>query len=79
VSGEYAMVGYSVVTVSETDRKSLIYLSISHSSEPFNNGSTNQHALWVQDSGEPKESCIVIFRFQYSHITAMQEYPIVFW
>ena len=42
---------------------SVVGLSICHSSEPFNNGSTDRHAVWVEDSGGPKESCIVIFGF----------------
>ena len=40
-----------------------VCLSICHSSEPFNNGSTDWHAVWVEDSGGHSESCIVIFGF----------------
>jgi len=41
----------------------LVYLSISHSSESFNNSSTDRHAIWVEHSGRPMQSCIVIFGF----------------
>ena len=41
----------------------MVGLSICHSSEPFNNGSTDRHAVWVEDSSGPKESCTVIFGF----------------
>jgi len=40
-----------------------VCLLICHSSEPFNNSSADRHAIWVEDSGGPKESCIVIFGF----------------
>jgi len=39
-----------------------VRLSICHSSEPFNNSSTNQHAIWVEDLGG-RSDCIVIFGF----------------
>ena len=42
---------------------SMVSLSICHNSEPFNNGSTDRHAIWVEDSAGPKESCIIIFSF----------------
>jgi len=41
----------------------LVYVSICHSCEPFGKGSTSRHAVWVEDSGGPKVSCIVIFGF----------------
>jgi len=41
----------------------LVGLSICHSTEHFNNGSTDQYAIWVEDSSGPMESCIVIFGF----------------
>ena len=47
-----------------------VCLSICYSSEPLNNGSTDRRAIWVQDSGGPKESCIVIFGFNIH--TSMQ-------
>jgi len=36
----------------------MVGLSICRSSEPFNNDSTDRHAVWVEDSGGPIESCI---------------------
>jgi len=32
--------------------------SVCHTSEPYKNGCTNRDAVWVEDSGEPKEPCI---------------------
>jgi len=54
-----------------------VCLSICHSSEPFSNGSTDRHVVWVEDSGGPKEIMYCYFGFQYSHIAAMQEHPSV--
>jgi len=33
---------------------SVVYLSVSHSSEPCKNGWTNQDAIWDEDSGGPR-------------------------
>jgi len=33
-------------------------LSLGHTSEPCKNGCTDQDAVWVGDSGGPKEPCI---------------------
>jgi len=32
--------------------------SVCHTSEPCKNGWTDRDAIWVEDSGGPKESCI---------------------
>jgi len=34
--------------------------SVCHNSEPCKNCSTNQDAVWVEDSGRPKEPCTVL-------------------
>jgi len=38
-------------------------LSVCHSSEPYKNGSTDRDAVWVEDSGAPKEPCIRLSRY----------------
>jgi len=43
----------------------------------FSNGSTDWHAVWVEDSGWGQEIMCCCFQFQYSHITTTQEYPSV--
>jgi len=35
-----------------------VCLSVCHSNEPCKNGSTDRDAVWVEDSGGPKEPCI---------------------
>jgi len=35
-----------------------VKLSVYHSSEPCRNGSTDPHAVWIEDTGGPKEPCI---------------------
>ena len=37
---------------------SVVCRSVCHSSEPCKNGSTDRNAVWVEDSGGPKEPSI---------------------
>jgi len=37
---------------------SVVCRSVCHSSEPYKNGWTDREAVWVEDSGWPKEPCI---------------------
>jgi len=41
-----------------TDLSSVVCQSVCHSSEPCKNGLINQGAIWVENSGGPKESRI---------------------
>jgi len=38
--------------------QSVICLSVCHTSEPCKNGCTDQDAVWVDDSGGPREPCV---------------------
>jgi len=35
-------------------------LSVCHTSEPCKNGGTDRDAVWVEDSGGPREPCIIL-------------------
>jgi len=36
-----------------------VWLSVCHTSEPCENGCTDGAAVWVEDSGGPRERCII--------------------
>jgi len=40
-------------------RISVVCHSVCHTSEPCKNGCSDRDAVWVEDSGEPKESFII--------------------
>jgi len=45
-----------------------------HTSDPYKNGCTNRDAVWVEDSGGPKEPCII-----YIHRESKKRVPPYLW
>jgi len=56
-----------------------VSLSVCHNHEPCKSDRTNRDALWVVDSGEPKEPCLIVVQISLWEVAILRGkgWPIV--